>query len=139
MAATTAVIASLVQATAYLGSASRASRRYNTVRIGKQSTRVAAQPPHGFRGIQWANLNSWSGDTHAEEFVKPADGISRFAPVATPTPAATPQARQPDPPADALIDSEVQPPEPEGWVRWLRLRILVQSSRRHALASSISR
>ena len=81
----------------------------------------AAQPPHGFRGIQWANLNSWSGDTHAEEFVKLADGISRHATIPTPTPAATPRALQPDPPAHTVIDSDVQPPEPEGWVRWLRL------------------
>jgi TIR domain len=80
-----------------------------------------ARPPHGFRGIHWADLTSWSGDTHAEEFVKLSDGITRFAPVATPTPAATPRALPPDPPADTVIDSDVQPPEPEGWVRWLRL------------------
>jgi hypothetical protein len=81
----------------------------------------ASQPPHGFRGIQWANLNSWSGDTHAEEFVKFADGISRFAPVATPTPTAIPPALRPDPPAHTEIDSDVQSPEPEGWVLRLRL------------------
>jgi len=50
----------------------------------------AVRPPHGFRGIHWANLTSWSGDLRAEEFVKLADGISRFAPgfTTTPTPAA---------------------------------------------------
>ena len=70
----------------------------------------AAQPPHGFRGIQWANLNSWSGDTHAEEFVKLAGGISRFAPVATPTPSRAAHAQQ-DSPAHVALDSRDQAPK----------------------------
>ena len=42
------------------------------------------QPPHGFRGIHWADLRRWTGDAHAREFAHLTNGISKFAPVFRP-------------------------------------------------------
>jgi hypothetical protein len=36
------------------------------------------QPPFGFRRIQGANLTSWAGDVHAEEFTKLAATLARI-------------------------------------------------------------
>jgi hypothetical protein len=96
----------------------------------------AAQPPHGFRGIQWANLNSWSGDTHAKEFVKLADGISRHA---TPTPPATPRAPQPGPSAHTVIDSGVHPPKakPHTALWWRATSAAVLANRRRLSVGGI--
>ena len=43
------------------------------------------QPPHGFRGLQWANLSNWDGDFRAPSFARLHAGIAhRVAPESPP-------------------------------------------------------
>src|SRR3954453_2198533 len=51
-----------------------------------QALTDGVQPPHGFRGIQWADLSSWSGSVQAEQFAHLLEGISRFVPSSASTP-----------------------------------------------------
>jgi len=38
----------------------------------------SVQPPHGFRGRQWADLSKWQGDVSASTFQQLADGVAQF-------------------------------------------------------------
>jgi len=87
----------------------------------------AEEPPFGFRGIQWANLNSWSGDIHAEEFIKLADGISRFAGASTSIPSHAVQSPPQDSPAHIALDAREQTPTAQP--RLLRLPASVLAKR----------
>jgi hypothetical protein len=69
------------------------------------------QPPHGFRGIHWANLTSWTGGLQAEEFAKLAGGISRHAPMRALTPTNTPRTTQSVPAAHTAGSSSAESAE----------------------------